>query len=70
MLERKDIKIGDLLVAISDGSLRKHPIKNNLYLVVNLFGYGHNGIFLIEIATGYRFHSETRWFKKTDNFCP
>ena len=71
MLERKDLKIGDLLVAISKGtSPRKHPIVGTLYIVVGRMGYGTNGIFVMEVETGNKYHSHARYYKKTDNFCP
>ena len=70
MLERKDVKVGDLLVAIYDGGLRKHPILGTLYLVRKIEGYGQHGIYVMEVRTGRKIHCETRWFKKTDNFCP
>jgi len=70
MLERKDVKIGDLLIGLENGSLRKHPIVGTLYIVVGRLGYGANGIFVMEVKSGNKFHSHARWFKKTDNFCP
>jgi hypothetical protein len=70
MLERKDVKVGDLLIATYDGGLRKHPILGTLYLVRKLEGYGKHGIYVMEVKTGRKIHCETRWFKKTDKFCP
>ena len=70
MLERKDIKVGDLLVGLENDSLRKHPIVGRVYIVVDRWGYGENGIFIMEVETGKRFHSHTRWFRKTDKNCP
>lgn len=70
MLERKDVKVGDLLIGIYDGGLRKHPILGTLYLVRKLEGYGKNGIYVIEVKTGRKIHCETRWFKKADKNCP
>ena len=35
MLERKDIKVGDLLVAIIEMSTRIHPIVGRVYIVVD-----------------------------------
>lgn len=71
MLERKDLKVGDLLVAIYDGGVfRTHPILGTLYVVRRLDGYGQHGIYVIEVKTGQKIHCETRWFKKTDKNCP
>ena len=70
MLKRKDIKVGDLLIGLENGSLRKHPIVGRVYVVVDRMGYGANGIFIMEVETGNKYHSHTRWFKKTDKNCP
>lgn len=70
MLERKDVKIGDLLVGLENGSLRKHPIVGRIYIVVGRLGYGANGIFVMEVKSGNKFHSHARWFKKADKNCP
>ena len=47
MLERKDIKVGDLLVAIKEMSTRIHPKIGTLYIVCSPIGYGTNGIYVI-----------------------
>ena len=70
MLERKDVKVGDLLVGNIKNSLRIHPILDTLYLVVDIGGYGKNGIYLRQVGSNRKVHCETRWFRKTDNFCP
>ena len=70
MLKRKDIQVGDLLIGFKNESPRKHPIVGTLYIVVDRMGYGANGIFIMEVRTGNYFHSHTRCFRKTDNFCP
>jgi len=70
MLKRKDIKVGDLLVGLENGSLRKHPTVGTLYIVIEPIGYGANGIYVMEVETGRKIHSHSRWFKKTDKNCP
>ena len=42
MLERKDIKVGDLLVAIKEMNTRIHPKIGTLYIVCSPNGYGTN----------------------------
>ena len=68
MLERKDIKVGDLLVAIKEMSTRIHPKVGRLYIVCSSNGFGTNGIYVMDVESGKRFHSHTRCYKKTDNF--
>jgi len=68
-LRRADINLGELLKAIynvSDLEDRQLIKENNLYVVADLNGYGLNGIWLVCIETGTRFHSNARYFKKTD----
>ena len=70
MLERKDIKVGDLLVAIKEMSTRIHPKIGTLYIVCSPIGYGTNGIYVMDVESGKKFHSHTRCYKKTDKNCP
>ena len=70
MLERKDVTVGDLLVAIRERSTRIHPIVGRLYIVCSPIGYGTNAIYVMDVKSGKKFHSHTRCYRKTDNFCP
>ena len=70
MLERKDIKVGDLLIAIEEMATRKHPKVGTLYIVCSPNGYGTNGIYVMDVKSGKRFHSHTRYYRKTDKNCP
>ena len=70
MLERKDTKVGDLLIAIKEMSTRIHPKIGKLYIVCSPNGYGTNGIYVMDVKSCKRFHSHTRCYRKTDNFCP
>tara|TARA_Y100000034_G_C6830973_1_gene375065 strand:+ start:685 stop:903 length:219 start_codon:yes stop_codon:yes gene_type:complete len=68
-LKRSDVKIGELLKGIYNVTLamKQHSVHvGNLYVVTDLNGIGHNGIWVICVKTGKRFHSNTRYFKKTD----
>ena len=70
MLERKDIKVGDLLVAIKEMNARIHPKIGTLYIVCSPNGYGTNGIYVMDVKSGKKFHGHTRCFRKTDKNCP
>ena len=66
MLQRKNIKVGDLLIGLDNG--RYTVTVGTVYIVLERIGYGRNGIFVMEVKSGKKFHSHTRWFKKTDIF--
>ena len=68
-LRRADIKLGELLKAIYNVSeISTQPMikLNNLYVVVDLNGLGLNGVWVVCVKTGGRFHANARYFSKTD----
>ena len=67
-LKRTDVTVGELLKGIYNVTLamKRHNIHvDSLYVVSSLDGIGHNGIWVICVETGVKFHSNARYFKKT-----
>ena len=70
-LKRKDVKVGELLRSVCNISLGTGvDIQYNcLYIVVNPTCWlVNNGIEVVCVATGMKFHANARYFLKTDNF--
>ena len=71
-LKRSDIQLGELLIGDYSVSLTltRQIQKNYLYVVVDPIGQSDNGIWIVCVQTGEKFHANARYFRKTDNFCP
>ena len=69
-LKRSDVKVGDLLTGICNVSLATDNFIHYdcFYVVVEPIGLSDNGIWVINIQTGEKFHANARYFLKTDNF--
>ena len=68
-LKRKDVNVGELLKAICSISLGSGTIiqYNCLYVVVNPTCWlVNNGIEVVCVQTGEKFHANARYFLKTD----
>ena len=68
-LKRKDVKVGDLLKGVCNVS--KHEVNNFIqyncfYVVADPIGLSDNGIWVINLKTGEKFHANARYFSKTD----
>ena len=69
MLDRVYVKLGELLTGITNVNLANNSMirANQLYIVVDRrCNYVRNGIEVVCVKTGERFHANARYFLKTD----
>ena len=68
-LKQKDVKVGDLLKGVCNVSRRgdNNFIQYNcFYVVSDPIGLSDNGIWVVCVQTGEKFHANARYFLKTD----